>query len=116
MLWFGCICNYKVVNRLGWLLHHLHLKQPPLQEHLISSLHALETSGMVIQPTFSLWIPFPPDRFVVTLYCCLGVLLHLQQLVSELQLQLQHSYQGGSVVWFQKVVLQQGVSFHQDQP
>ena len=28
---------------------HLHVVQSPLQEHLISSLHALDTSGMVIQ-------------------------------------------------------------------
>ena len=28
---------------------HLHLVQSPLQEHLINWLHALETSGIVIQ-------------------------------------------------------------------
>ena len=28
---------------------HLHVVQSPLQEHLISSLHALDTSGMVIE-------------------------------------------------------------------
>jgi len=28
---------------------HLHVVQSPLQEHLINSLHALDTSGIVIQ-------------------------------------------------------------------
>ena len=28
---------------------HLHVVQSPLLEHLISSLHALDTSGLVIQ-------------------------------------------------------------------
>ena len=33
-------------------LLHLHLAQSPLQEHLISSLHALDTSGSDIQTVF----------------------------------------------------------------
>ena len=35
-------------EHLRSFLTHLHLVQVRLQEHLISSLHALETSGMVI--------------------------------------------------------------------
>ena len=35
-------------EHLRLFLTHLHLVQVRLQEHLISSLHALETSGIVI--------------------------------------------------------------------
>ena len=35
-------------EQLRLALTHLHLVQLPLQEHLISSLHAFETSGSVI--------------------------------------------------------------------
>ena len=35
-------------EQLRLALTHLRLVQVPLQEHLISSLHALETSGIVI--------------------------------------------------------------------
>ena len=48
--------NYEPKSGLALHLHaqsvvaltHLHLVQVPLQEHLMSSLHALETSGIVI--------------------------------------------------------------------
>ena len=35
-------------EQLRWALTHLLLMQLPLQEHLMSSLHAFETSGSVI--------------------------------------------------------------------
>ncbi len=41
-------------------LAHLHLVQLPLQEHLMSSLHAFETSGSVIHTG----IQWPPDSIV----------------------------------------------------
>ncbi len=47
-------------EQLRLALAHLHLVRLPLQEHLMSSLHAFETSGSVIHTG----IQWPPDSIV----------------------------------------------------
>ena len=46
---FTCVLVTLSGEQARFAFPHLHVVQSPLQEHLISSLHALDTSRMVIQ-------------------------------------------------------------------